>query len=141
MNLKLPFVFLGGGLFGFGLAISGMTKPEVVLTFLRLEDLGLLFVLGLAALIVMIVINLAPKVLEKSVTGQAFSKRRRILSRRVIIGAVIFGIGWGICGLCPGSAVASIGVGNYPVLLGILAMFVGAYIHGALVSKWANAKS
>ena len=49
-----------------------------------------------------------------------------------IIGAAIFGVGWGISGQCPGSAIASLGVGNIPVLIGIVSMFLGAYIMGRL---------
>ena len=47
-----------------------------------------------------------------------------------IIGAIIFGLGWGLSGLCPGSAMASLGVGNLPSLIGIAGMFIGAYVMG-----------
>jgi uncharacterized membrane protein YedE/YeeE len=57
------------------------------------------------------------------------------MSRNVIIGAVIFGVGWGISGQCPGSAVASLGTGNIPILLGLAAMFIGAYLWGFLDSR------
>jgi uncharacterized membrane protein YedE/YeeE len=77
MNLKYLFVLFGGILFGFGLAFSGMTKQEIVLSFLRLNDLGLLFVLGGAAIITMIAINLAPKFLKKPITGGTYTKRSR----------------------------------------------------------------
>jgi uncharacterized membrane protein YedE/YeeE len=135
MNTKNIMVLLGGILFGFGLAYSGMTKQEIVLSFLQLKDLGLIFVLGGAAAVTFIAINVIAKYLKAPVLGGDFKPRHRPFSRNLIIGAVIFGIGWGLSGQCPGSAVASLGTGNLPVLLGIAAMFVGAYIWGFLDSQ------
>ena len=130
MKAKNVVVFIGGLLFGFGLAIGGMSKQEIVLSFLQLKDLGLLLLLGGSALVTAITINLIPKLLEKPLLGGVFKKRTRTLNKRTIIGAIIFGIGWGISGLCPGSAMASLGTGNLPALIGIAGMFVGAYIMG-----------
>ena len=135
MNRKNIVVFLGGILFGFGLAYSGMTKQEIVLSFLQLKDLGLIFVLGGAAAVTFITINIIAKYLKAPLLGGDFKPRYRQMSRNVIIGAVIFGIGWGLSGQCPGSAVASLGTGNLPVLLGIAAMFIGAYFFGFLDSR------
>jgi uncharacterized membrane protein YedE/YeeE len=129
-NMKYFFVFTGGLLFGFGLAISGMAKQEIVLSFLQLKDFGLLLVLGASALITMFTINLVPKILEKPFLGGEFKKRERNLTKRTVIGAAIFGVGWGLSGQCPGSAITSLGTGNLPVLLGIAAMFLGAYVMG-----------
>jgi len=134
MNKRNIAVLIGGILFGFGLSYSGMTKQEIVLSFLRLEDLGLIFVLGGAALVAAFAINVLAKYQKKPVLGGEFKPRRRILSWNIIIGAVIFGVGWGISGQCPGSAVASLGTGNLPVIAGIAAMFIGAYIRGLLDS-------
>ena len=130
MKLKHVFVFMGGLFFGFGLAFGGMSKQEIVLSFLQLKDLGLLLLLGGSALVTAITINLIPKLLNKPILGGEFKKRKRTLNKRTVIGAMIFGIGWGISGLCPGSAMASLGVGNLPVLIGIAGMFLGAYIMG-----------
>jgi len=134
MSRKYLFVFTGGLLFGFGLAFGGMSKPEIVLSFLRLKDLGLLVLLGGSAFVTAITINLVPKVLNKPLLGGEFKKRERILSKRTLIGAAIFGIGWGISGQCPGSAMASIGVGNIPILMGVATMFLGAYVMGKFFS-------
>ncbi len=130
MKLKHVFVFMGGLFFGFGLAFGGMSKQEIVLSFLQLKDLGLLLLLGGSALVTAITINLIPKLLNKPILGGEFKKRKRTLNKRTVIGAIIFGVGWGISGLCPGSAMASLGVGNLPVLIGIAGMFLGAYIMG-----------
>jgi hypothetical protein len=121
---------MGGLFFGFGLAFGGMSKQEIVLSFLQLKDLGLLLLLGGSALVTAITINIIPKLLNKPILGGEFKKRKRTLNKRTVIGAIIFGVGWGISGLCPGSAMASLGVGNLPVLIGIAGMFLGAYIMG-----------
>jgi len=134
MNKRNIVVLIGGILFGFGLSYSGMTKQEIVLSFLQLKDLGLIFVLGGAALVGALAINILSKYLKKPMLNGQFKPRSRILSWKTIIGAIIFGVGWGLSGQCPGSAVASLGTGNLPVLLGIFAMFVGAYIKGLLDS-------
>lgn len=134
-NIKLLIASIGGILFGFGLAIGNMTKPEVVLSFLQLHDLGLLLVMAFAILIVMPVYLIATKKLKKPLLGDKFDCEVKPLSKKTIIGAVIFGIGWGFSGLCPGSAIASIGTGNYPVIIGIIFIFIGAYIQGRFIKE------
>lgn len=127
----LGVIMLGGILFGFGLGFSEMAQPEVVLDFLQVEDLGLLFVMGMGVVVAGSAFALAPKLLDKApLTGNKFEKRDKSFDTDVIVGAVIFGAGWGISGICPGSAYASVGIGNYPILIGIGTMFVGAYLQG-----------
>ncbi|WP_049902862.1 YeeE/YedE family protein [Halococcus agarilyticus] len=129
--LFVPLIAVGGSLFGFGLAYSGMARPEIVLDFLQLEDLGLLFVMGGAAAVTGTVITLAMRHLDRApLTGDPYGKRERSFDRSVLLGGAVFGVGWGISGLCPGSAYASLGIGNYPILLGIAGMFLGAYAQG-----------
>lgn len=130
MNKRNIVLFLAGILFGFGLGLGGMAKQEIVLSFLQLEDLGLLVLMGGAASITFIAINIIPRFLKKPFLGGEFKPRTRTLSRNTIIGAIIFGVGWGISGQCPGSALASLGVGNLPVLIGITTEFIGSYIMG-----------
>ena len=132
MNKQNITVLVGGIFFGFGLAYSGMTKQEIVLSFLQLRDLGLIFVMGGAALVTFFAVNVVPRYLKTPLLGGKFKPRRALLSRNVIIGAIIFGVGWGLSGQCPGAAVASLGTGNIAVLVGLGAMFVGAYLRGLL---------
>ena len=133
MNARNIAVYAGGILFGFGLAYSGMTRPEIVLSFLRLDDLGLIFVMGGAAAVTFFAINVVPKFMKAPALGGAFRPRVRVLTKNTFIGAAIFGIGWGISGQCPGSAVASLGTGNWPIIVGIAFMFLGAYIRGRFI--------
>jgi uncharacterized protein len=133
--IQLFFIFIGGLLFGFGLAFSGMTQPEIVLSFLQLKDLGLLLILGIAAGLTLITYQIIKKRINKPIVSNSFDPYPKILRKDALIGAVIFGIGWGISGLCPGSALASIGIGNMPILIGIGGMFLGSYVQGAYFSK------
>jgi hypothetical protein len=130
VNSRNLVLFVGGLVFGFGLAVGGMAKPEVVLSFLRLRDMGLLLLMGSAAGTAFVAINVVPRFLERPLLGGEFRPRTRELTRRTVVGAAVFGVGWGLSGMCPGAALASLGVGNLPVLIGIGAMFVGAYVMG-----------
>lgn len=134
MKQQNIILFLGGLVFGLGLAEGGMSKPELVLSFLKLEDFGLLVLMGCAAGVNFLAINVIPKFVEKPLLGGEFKPRERKLGRNTIIGAIIFGVGWGISGLCPGAAISSIGIGNIPVLVGLASMFLGAYVMGRWIS-------
>ena len=135
-------VLAGGLLFGFGLALSNMHRPEVVIDFLQLDDLGLLFVMGGAAAVTAIVFTVATKSRRSApLTGRVYGRRLKLMDRNVLVGGAIFGVGWGISGICPGAAYASVGVGNLPILWGIAGMFAGAYIHGTARSAFDNRKA
>ena len=129
-------MYLGGVLFGLGLAYSGAARPEIVLSFLHLDDLGLLLVMGAALLVTTLVFNIVPKFMRQPVFGGTFDGHNGIpITKRSIVGAVIFGIGWGISGLCPATSFAAIGMGNAPILIGIVGMFIGGLIYGTIRSK------
>lgn len=127
---RLLWAALGGVLFGFGLACSGMARPEVVLSFLQLRDLGLLVVMAAALLVLAPVFLLAPRLGRTALVGEPLSSEVKPFHTGLIPGAVLFGLGWGLTGICPGAAVASLGLGNGPVLLAIAAMLLGAWLHG-----------
>ena len=129
--LFLPLVFVGGLLFGFGLGFSHMAQPEVVLSFLQFRDFGLLFVMFGAAIVTGLTFFLATRFLtDAPLTGDAYGRRLKSFDRNVLFGGAIFGVGWGLSGICPGAAYASLGIGNLPILWGIAGMFIGAYVHG-----------
>ena len=137
--LFLPLILAGGLVFGFGLAYSHMARPEVVLRFLQLEDFGLLFVMGGAAVVTATVFALATRVDGRApLTGRVYRRRMRSLDRNVLAGGLIFGVGWGVTGICPGAAYASLGVGNLPILWAFVGMFVGAYLQGAVRGRRAD---
>ncbi|MFB6131404.1 MAG: DUF6691 family protein [Salinigranum sp.] len=127
----MPLILLGGLVFGFGLGYSHMARPEVVLNFLQFDDFGLLFVMGGAAVVTAVTFAVATTVLDRApLTRRTYVRRVKNLDRNVIVGGGIFGVGWGISGICPGAAYASLGVGNVPILFAIAGMFFGAYLQG-----------
>ena len=138
--MKKIIIGIGGLIFGFGLGLSTMTKQEVVLDFLSLNDFGLLLVMGVAILFSIIAFTIVPRFRKRSVLGAPFSFKDNPISKQIIIGAVLFGIGWGVSGICPGSAIASIGTGNYPILIGVLGMILGAYVSEAYILKYVFKK-
>lgn len=136
MKTSSLFVFaLCGALFGFGLTWAGMTRPEVVLSFLRFQDFGLVLVLGSAVTTTFLTIQLLPRLLDKPVLEAKFGKHTSIDMKSTLIGAGIFGIGWGISGVCPGPAIAGLGSGNWPMFASLGAMLAGAWVQGFVMSR------
>ena len=120
---------IAGLLFGSGLIISGMVDPNVVLAFLDVFgqwDASLALVM-LGALAVFIpCYHLLIKKRTKALNGDDFSfSFNDKVDSRLISGAAIFGIGWGLAGICPGPAITNISSGSYIILVFILTMLVG----------------
>ena len=137
--LFMPLIFVGGLIFGFGLGFSHMAQPEVVLNFLQFEDFGLLFVMGGAAVVTGLAFALVPRLRDRApLTGDPYGRRLKSFDRNVLIGGSIFGVGWGLSGICPGAAYASLGVGNVTILWAIAGMFAGAYLQGVWRSRRAQ---
>lgn len=118
---------LAGGLFGVGLYLSGMTDTDKVqgfLDFFGAWDPTLAFVMGGA--IVPMAIAWAVTRGRKPLAGGDFPDRPDAqLDRKLILGAVLFGMGWGLVGLCPGPALASLSFGGTGGLVFLLAMLGG----------------
>lgn len=129
--LFMPLILVGGLIFGFGLGFSQMARPEIVLDFLQFQDFGLLFVMGGAAVVTGITFFVATTFLDRApLTGDIYKRRLKSFDRNVLVGGAIFGVGWGLSGICPGAAYASLGLGNFPILWAIAGMFLGAYAQG-----------
>ena len=126
----IAFVAISGVLFGFGLALSTMVRPEVVLSFLLWRDMGLLLVLGGAVVVTFIAYRLVPRLRARPFAGGEYQKHPSELSARTLCGAALFGIGWGLCGVCPGPAIAGLGVGNWPLAASLAGLALGAYVQG-----------
>ena len=131
----LFWALVAGALFGFGLSMSTMVRPEVVLSFLRFADFGLLLVLGGAVAVTLLAYQLAPRLLAKPLFGSAWGKHPSVMNARTIGGAALFGIGWGLCGVCPGPAIAGLGTGNWPLLVAVVAIFAGAWVQGRFFGR------
>ena len=130
MKADTAWTLAGGALFGFGLALSTMVRPEVVLDFLLGRDMGLLLVLGGAVAVTFAAYRLAPRLLARPIAGGAFLGHPSEMSARTLGGAALFSVGWGISGVCPGPALAGLGAGNWPLAIALVAMVAGAYVQG-----------
>lgn len=130
---QLTLSLLSGSLFGAGLAISGMMDPSRVRGFLDITgswDPTLAFVMG-GATVVMAIAWLVQRRMQRPLTETKFAlPGTQLIDRRLISGAVLFGVGWGLAGLCPGPAIASLAVNPLPA-----AVFVGAMIGGMSLFK------
>ena len=126
---------ISGVLFGLGLTLSGMSDPAKVLGFLNVTGVwmpDLIFVMGGAVVVTFIV---TPWVLRRQapLMASAFSlPGKHLLDRRLAGGAMLFGIGWGLSGYCPGPALVSLLYGYESTLIFCLAMFAGMTLEGRL---------
>jgi uncharacterized membrane protein YedE/YeeE len=119
-----------GVLFGFGLSFSTMIRPEVVLSFLRFKDFGLMLVMGGAVVVVLLAYKLAPRLMAKPLWDDHFHTHPSVWNRDTAIGAALFGVGWGLCGVCPGPAIAGLGAGNWDLLWALTGIALGALVQG-----------
>ena len=135
MVRKLLPPLASGALFGAGLTISGMTDPDRVRGFLDVFgrwDPTLVFVIGGAVIVMAIAWRIQSR-MKAPLFGEKFSlPDRRDFDGRLIAGSALFGIGWGIAGLCPGPAVASLALSPLSVLPFLVAMLAGMAIHNVL---------
>ena len=130
MKAASAWTLASGALFGFGLALSTMVSPEVVLDFLLGRDMGLLLVLGGAVVVTFVAYRLAPRLMGRPFAGPSVLAHPSEMSARTLGGAALFGVGWGLSGVCPGPAMAGLGAGNWPLALALVAMVAGAYVQG-----------
>lgn len=135
MKRSIALALISGALFGAGLAVSGMADPQRVRGFLDLFgtwDPTLAFVMG-GALIPMAVAWRIQKRMPTPLAAERFTlPTHRDLDPRLIGGAALFGIGWGIAGLCPGPAIADLAIAPVPAAIFITAMLGGMILHRLL---------
>lgn len=114
--------------FGFGLILSGMVNPAIVLSFLDIAgnwNPSLLWVMG-GAVIVSAVAFAAAKGRKYSYLGTSMQMPVTTkIDKRLLLGSFLFGIGWGIAGICPGPALVLVGSGSTSAIVFLLAMLVG----------------
>lgn len=127
--------FLVGLLFGLGLIISGMTDPSKVIGFLDLAgtwDPSLAFVMGGAVLIGAAAFTVAKK-RQRSLLGAPMQLSSVTgLDKGLLIGSLVFGIGWGLSGFCPGPAVVSAAAGQPKALIFVASMLAGMALYNMI---------
>jgi uncharacterized membrane protein YedE/YeeE len=117
-----------GALFAVGLALGGMTQPTKVKGFLDFAggwDPSLMFVMGGAVMVYFIAQRFVLKRKAPLFDVKFHLPTRRDLDVRLLLGAAIFGVGWGLAGYCPGPGLASLGSGGVGALAFVAAMMVG----------------
>ena len=123
--------FLVGIIFGVGLIIAQMTNPLKIIGFLTFGenwDPSLLFVMASAVLISFFAFNFI-KHKDKTLLNLDFEiPKRTEIDLFLVVGAALFGIGWGMVGFCPAPAIASLAFGNSQTLLFVTSMLIGMYL-------------
>ncbi len=138
MNRAVWISLLSGLLFGAGLAVSGMADPARARAFLDVFgrwDPTLAFVMG-GAILPMIAVWRIKARLDRPLVGDGFHVPATTgIDRKLIGGAALFGVGWGIAGLCPGPAIADLAVRPMPAATFVVAMLGGIFVNRLISSR------
>ena len=135
MNREVLAALGSGALFGAGLAVSTMTDRSVVLGFLDVFgawDPTLAFVMGGAVAVTAIAFRLVLRRRTPALGGEFRVPTNDVIDGRLLAGAAMFGIGWGLAGFCPGPALVGAAAGLVDAWIFLPAMVAGSYIAGRL---------
>ena len=139
MIKKIVFAALSGALFAMGLVVSGMTQPPKVIGFLNVGgifaperfgawDASLAFVMGGALLVTLVAFAVTPRAGNRPWAAAKFElPMRKDIDAKLVVGATLFGIGWGLVGYCPGPALASLLTGGVDVIVFVAALAAGMW--------------
>tara|TARA_B100001287_G_C22605124_1_gene492342 strand:+ start:146 stop:520 length:375 start_codon:yes stop_codon:yes gene_type:complete len=123
--MKKILYFISGSIFGVGLIISGMSNPQKVLSFLNIFgnwDPSLMFVMigaiSITAIYFIIIKNKSTKL---------------SIDKKLVVGSFIFGIGWGLVGICPGPAIVILGSANIKGIIFFIALLIGMFLQNKTV--------
>ena len=136
--MNAVFALLSGLVFGLGLIGSGMTNPAKVKGFLDLFgawDPSLGLVMGGAIAVGAVAFALAKRRTLSWTGARMEIPSSTVIDRRLIVGGVLFGAGWGIAGFCPGPALVAAGTGAPAALGFVAAMLVGMAVHDRWLAK------
>lgn len=136
--LKNIIGLLAGLLFGFGLLVSGMTDPVKVQGFLDVFgawDISLALVMGGGLAVAIVGVQLAKRQQTSWIGTSIDMPSKTVITKKLLIGAMLFGIGWGLVGICPGPGIVLLGTGQWQTYV-----FIPAMIIGMLVYQWVEPK-
>lgn len=134
---KNLLAFLAGVIFSAGLVLGGMTRPSKVLGFLDVAgawDASLALVMGGAVGLNVILFRIILRRKEPILGGIFHIPQRKDIDGRLVIGAAIFGVGWGIAGYCPGPGIVSLASGSAGAIVFVIAMAAGLAVPRLLES-------
>ena len=143
MNRERLSALVVGLLFGLGLMLAGMTDPGKVIGFLDLAgnwDPSLAFVMGGAIAVGLGAFALARRRTVAFLGGAMHLPTARDIDARLLSGSLLFGIGWGLGGFCPGPALVSFATGNSKAIVFVIAMLVGMALVDLLESRRQRAR-
>ena len=126
-----------GMIFGLGLSSSEMINPARVIGFLDIAgrwDPTLMFVMGGALAVTLPAFQLILQRARPLLDREFFMPTKRDIDRPLMLGAALFGIGWGLGGFCPGPALAALASGSPAIILFVLAMIAGQWLAGRLAA-------
>lgn len=133
--IGLVGTFFSGLLFGLGLGIAGMTLPQKVLAFLDVTgdwDPSLALVMVSSAGVYLLLHRLVLRRGQPLAAPEFYVPTRTDIDAPLVVGAAMFGIGWGLVGLCPGPAVATLASWHEDALVFFVSMIAGMYAYGTL---------
>lgn len=139
--MRLVAVYLIGLVFGIGISISGMANPAKVLNFFDIAgswDPSLIFVMGGALMVTFLGYRLVLRRPAPVLVPRFDLPTNRKLDARLLGGAAVFGIGWGIAGFCPGGALPALGTGRTEVFVFVAAMLAGIFAARAVLTLTAT---
>ncbi|NNL18343.1 MAG: hypothetical protein HKP37_06345 [Boseongicola sp.] len=142
--MRFLAAFLSGGLFGIGLMISGMTDTRKVIGWLDIFgdwDPTLAFVMGGAIIPMAIAWQIAARRATPALGGTFPAPPEPRLGRNLVVGSVLFGAGWGLAGLCPGPAIASIVWGGVGGAVFLVTMILGMVAAPSIKQSLAGAQT
>ena len=125
--------FLVGLLFGLGLIVSGMSDPGKITGFLDLSgtwDPSLAFVMAGAIAVGLFAFAAARRRTTAVLGGAMQLPARREIDRRLVIGSLVFGVGWGLAGFCPGPVLVALGAGYWQAVVFTVSMLAGLALQG-----------
>ena len=126
--MRLVIALLSGLIFGLGLIVSGMTNPAKVIGFLDLLgswDPSLMLVMGSAIPITFFAFRHLQQKQTTLLNEEVHLPGTREIDLPLIIGSLLFGVGWALAGYCPGPALVSLGLGSVDMVYFVLAMLIG----------------
>ena len=127
-RLSVITALLSGLIFGFGLILAGMANPAKVLAFLDISaiwDPSLALVMGGAIAVGFVAFKIAGKRTNSFLDLPINIPTSRVIDNRLVIGALVFGIGWGLAGICPAPAFVLLGTGSIKGIVFLISMLVG----------------
>ena len=136
--LKNIIGLMAGLLFGIGLLISGMTDPTKVQGFLDVFgawDISLALVMSGGLIVAIVGVQLAKRQQSSWIGTLIELPSKTTINKKLLIGAMLFGIGWGLVGICPGPGIVLLGTGQWQAYV-----FIPAMIVGMLIYRWLEPK-